>query len=528
MPDNVGYTPGSGASVAAREVTYSGDVVKAQAVGLVTFAGSDDAKTVSDVDSSNPLPIYRRDNAAGTSFSAVTAANTVLFTALELSDRQTIVLQLSGNWSGTINLQQSNDNTNWFDALGTSANNNTSQQTSIAAPDVVTVQVSARYFRAITSSDFVGSISGNYSTRAIETQPQQIAAKIMETGDDVSFMASVLTREGHRITPRANTQGQLFVADGEVVSGTRFSVGPIVVIDTTGYGSVIAQVFNGSGSINWTVTFQASNDGTTWSTAYGWPVAGAQTVTQSTTAAGQWVIPAVGRFIRLQVTTYTSGQPSAVCVLKQQGGYFPAAVPSSNLSQIGGSAVSAASAQLGTNVVQVGGTAVVTGGVAGIQAIGGNIAVGSAPTANPVPIGGWDGANTRRILLDPSNGGVVLGASTVSNGQTAARHNQTATTPTGIQIKASAGRLTMAQVSNFSTVAGFLHLYNSAAFALSITSDFHCFAIPASVTSFSIDLPDGGLHFSAGIAAAFTAGSSAGDNTSFGSAPSLTLNYSFI
>lgn len=57
MADNVGYTPGTGATVAAREVTYSGDTVKAQVVGLATFAGSDDAKTITDVDSSNPLPV---------------------------------------------------------------------------------------------------------------------------------------------------------------------------------------------------------------------------------------------------------------------------------------------------------------------------------------------------------------------------------------------------------------------------------------------------------------------------------------
>lgn len=45
MPDNVGYTPGTGTKVATREVTYSGEAANAQAVGLVTFAGADDAKT---------------------------------------------------------------------------------------------------------------------------------------------------------------------------------------------------------------------------------------------------------------------------------------------------------------------------------------------------------------------------------------------------------------------------------------------------------------------------------------------------
>ncbi|MCA3713014.1 MAG: hypothetical protein IM667_07755 [Phenylobacterium sp.] len=57
MPDNVGYTPGAGSKVAARDVTYSGEAALAQAVGLVTFAGADDAKTATDVSEANPLPV---------------------------------------------------------------------------------------------------------------------------------------------------------------------------------------------------------------------------------------------------------------------------------------------------------------------------------------------------------------------------------------------------------------------------------------------------------------------------------------
>lgn len=57
MPDNVGYTPGAGSKVAARDVTYSGEAALAQAVGLVTFAGADDAKTATDVSTTNPLPM---------------------------------------------------------------------------------------------------------------------------------------------------------------------------------------------------------------------------------------------------------------------------------------------------------------------------------------------------------------------------------------------------------------------------------------------------------------------------------------
>jgi hypothetical protein len=63
MADNVGYTPGSGAKVAARDVTYSGEPALAQSVGLVTFSGEDDAKVATDVSVDNPFPVS--DNKSG-------------------------------------------------------------------------------------------------------------------------------------------------------------------------------------------------------------------------------------------------------------------------------------------------------------------------------------------------------------------------------------------------------------------------------------------------------------------------------
>ncbi len=57
MADNVGYTPGSGEKVATREVSYSGETAQAQAVGLVTFSGADDAKTATDISDANPLQV---------------------------------------------------------------------------------------------------------------------------------------------------------------------------------------------------------------------------------------------------------------------------------------------------------------------------------------------------------------------------------------------------------------------------------------------------------------------------------------
>ena len=57
MADNVGYTPGSGAKVATREVSYSGETALVQVVGLATVSGPDDATTVQDVSLLNPMPM---------------------------------------------------------------------------------------------------------------------------------------------------------------------------------------------------------------------------------------------------------------------------------------------------------------------------------------------------------------------------------------------------------------------------------------------------------------------------------------
>lgn len=57
MPDNVNYEANPAIKVATREVSYSGDTAHAQTVGLVTFSGANDAKTATDVDASNPVPV---------------------------------------------------------------------------------------------------------------------------------------------------------------------------------------------------------------------------------------------------------------------------------------------------------------------------------------------------------------------------------------------------------------------------------------------------------------------------------------
>jgi hypothetical protein len=332
------------------------------------------------------------------------------------------------------------------------------------------------------------------------------------TGEsDVFQRVGGIDPNGYPIGIRVNARGHVVPSDQEIVSRRLDRVGSLALVETTGYNSVVVQL---AGTWAGTQTFEVSNDGTSWSVVGGWAVSGAASPVNSPTANGHWVCPCAGRFFRVRFSTFTSGVAVVNLVLKNAPAFFPASSPS----------IAANSA---VNVAQFGATNIVTAGVAGIPSIGGNIAVGSAPTANPLPLA-WDGTNTRRILTDASNGGVVLGSNAVTNGQTSQTHRQTTTITGGVQLKGSAGRLTMLVISQNATVAGFLHVFNASSYILGSTSDMMVYAVPATVGIYAIRLPEGGLFLSSGIGIAFTAGAAANDNTAFGSAPNLAANYSFI
>ena len=374
MADNVGITPGSGAKAATREVTYSGETAQVQVVGLATFAGADDAKTVADIDATNPLPTYARDASATTSFGPITTASTVLFAAVDTADEQSIHVQLSGSWDGGIYLQFSNDNSVWFAARAQSVNHDLVMVDTINAPDQFVVPVIGRYFRAITSDDFTGTVSGAYVLRSARAPLTQIDARLVDLDPAFSMPVSGFDPAGNKRNLAVAPSGGVFPADGTVFTGTRnpATVGPILQIETTGYGSILLQL---AGTFTGTVTFQVSNDGSTWASAVAWPVAGGAAPVNSATAVGQWVIPAAGRFFRAQMTTAGTGIPIAVAVLKNWSAWLPTSSP--NIA-----------ANSSVNVAQFAGTAVVNAGVAGMLAVGGNIAEDTAATSNPLICGG--------------------------------------------------------------------------------------------------------------------------------------------
>ena len=158
------------------------------------------------------------------------------------------------------------------------------------------------------------------------------------------------------------------------------AVGNIFIIDTAGYQSLNCTSVGGAANVTAGNEIQG-----TFNTLTGVPVTFGSMVT-AIVASGSYSFPCIARYIKITITTagpitfYLRAAPWVA-------GYSNEPV----------------------NVAQLAGTAPVTAGVAGTQAVGGNIGVGVAQTANPLAVAGVDqGALTRRVLTD-TTGAVVVG-----------------------------------------------------------------------------------------------------------------------
>jgi hypothetical protein len=417
------------------------------------------------------LPIIVTDPSTATTFGPITTANTVLFTAFDTANEAMIQLQLTGRFDdGGVTFQASNDNTNWH-SVPVSAYSDDQLVDVVYSPDLITTPLPAKYFRAITMPDFAGSISGSYVLRN-STAPQRFTStKLVDVSTDLLFPVAGSTPSGMTRRIAVTDSGGVFPAE-TTFTGSRngAQAGTIVQVDTTGYNSVAMQL---AGTFTGTVTFQASNDGTTWASVTAWPTAGGTAPVSTATAVGQWLIPAAGRFIRAQLTTAGSGFPLAIAVLKNASAFYPAATPSVTIA-----------ANSAVNIAQVGGTATAAGGLP-------ILASGATSGASP---------------------GTLIAAGT---------NNLT-------QIKGSIGRLYFFHVRSKAASARYVKLFNlpSASVTMGTTSATMNFEIPAN-GELNLQIPSVGLNMGGtGISFALVTGEALTNNTAV-TASDLIVNWSF-
>ena len=304
-----------------------------------------------------------------------------------------LVSQFTGNWSGVITFEGSNDGINWAPILVTKLSELV-VKSQIEINGNWTVKCDTLYVRYnVTNITGTANLIIIGNNDVISTAVDRLSMAMDEANN--SPLNIKLQPQNSGI--KQDLSGAFVLSDApNTVSVNQTATNAVTTIDTQGYQSIeiTTQTFIG--------TITASNDGVTYSAIGGMTNAGTW-VTSLSVANTNYIFPCQSRYIKIVGTT---------------GGQFTYALRNvpfmgQNLSAIGGSAVSATTAQLGINLVNVGNTAVVTGGVAGTLGVGGTNAVGVASASNPVIVGGVDPTGLARRAATTMLGDVITGNRTI-------------------------------------------------------------------------------------------------------------------
>lgn len=166
MADNVGYTPGTGATIAADDI--SGVLVQR----VKSTFGVDGVST--DVSQNAGLPMASASLIiTGT---PVTTLNGDLLPSTDVSGYRRFSVQITGTWSATVTWQGSNDNTNWTAIFADYLGSNTNVSVpSVTFTGVIAGNINFRYLRIRATAFTSGTITGTIELSALPYGPQTIA-----------------------------------------------------------------------------------------------------------------------------------------------------------------------------------------------------------------------------------------------------------------------------------------------------------------------------------------------------------------
>lgn len=243
--------------------------------------------------------------------------------------------------------------------------------------------------------------TGNTSLSNINAKLPATLGQTAKTGSMSVTIASdqVLTASLATVTATGTITTQNLVPAGVATANSA------VEITLSGAAAMAFQV---TGTYTGALSVQTTVDGTTWVTTGGTPILNENTggLLATVTSALQSVfkVECAGA-LKARVTGLSAMTGTATVTMIALGNTpvlsLDSALPT------GTNTIGALTANQSVNVAQIAGTTTVTGGVSGIQAIGGNIAVGTARTANPLPTGGVDASALTRVGLFDTQGKTI-------------------------------------------------------------------------------------------------------------------------
>jgi hypothetical protein len=341
-----------------------------------------------------------------------TVSTVSIGSGIDVSGFSTLLVQVSGDsFRGIITFERSLDNVYWSPALVTELNA-LNQKTQIEAVGLYFVRTEAQFIRYN-----VTNISGS-ATIVIDGSQNVVsnADKVAWAMDETNNSPLNIKFQPQNSGVKQDLSGAFILSDAPTTQTISAQSGTVTIIDTQGYQSLQITTGSYAGSIS------GSNDSIgTYVAIVGYNLTSLAS-TSSLTASGSFSIPITTRYIKL---TCTTAGPFTYSLRNIASPAIPA------LNYIGGTAVSATTAQLGMNIVNYGGTAVVNGGLAGTTAVGGVNAVGVASVSNPVLVGGVDPTGLARRATTTMLGDVITGNRTIPTSSAALSSTTTGNTPIG-------------------------------------------------------------------------------------------------
>lgn len=189
--------------------------------------------------------------------------------------------------------------------------------------------------RYVTVTDGVGNLSPAAGGGAITSVIPGTGATNLGKAEDTPHVSSdtgvftlgianeaqnvLVSADGDYIGTSHDTKGNLYLADGKPIAPVSVSSAATLftITDTSGYGSVSVQVT--SAGTTCTVSYEASEDGVTWTSVNGvTPTVGnSNTSPTTTTTIGTNWWPLVSKQFRARVSTYTSGTVTVQATMRK-------------------------------------------------------------------------------------------------------------------------------------------------------------------------------------------------------------------
>jgi hypothetical protein len=258
---------------------------------------------------SNPINVTDVTVVDNTQIYAATISATGAISAIDASKYIGISMQLSGVWNGTIVVEGSNNNTDWV-TLMVLPIDELSLVDYIAQPGIYSFKNATKYIRlnvtSLQTGDIVAMIYGrtNPTFNAIDT----LSLAMDKTNKSPLYVEEIvgpLKRDINNALVPSDAPTPIYY------NGTSRLNNVLLMVDTQGYQSLCLQAVTLGAGAN----MQVSNDGVNWISGLA-TCTSLSTSTTSLNTTGIFIIPCIGRYIRI-VTTATSAAYTLIAWLRQ-------------------------------------------------------------------------------------------------------------------------------------------------------------------------------------------------------------------